>query len=189
MCRTLLLPLVVGAFALGLPFVRGHLAERDGRVAAFGGGREQLGLLQVEETSVPFTLYRPETHGRGEHSVVIFAADAHARHPRPLRLFAEATAIAGVTAVYLEPSEVPAEAAARLKRVLQHQALALHLDADSVWTWVEGQGLQPPAEPPCRQNRLAALAWLRQDVLNAGALVQRTLGWTLRAGCAAKGVL
>jgi GNAT superfamily N-acetyltransferase len=188
MCRTLLLPLVVGGLALGLPFARGHLAERDGRAAANGGASEEHGVLAVGETSVHFTLYRPERHGRAERSLVIFAADAHAKHPRPLRLFAEASATAGVTAIYLEPSALPAEAAARLKRVLQHQAQALHLDAASVWTWVEGQGLGAPVQTPCTANRLAATAaWLRRDV--ASALVHRTLDWTLRAGCSVKSVL
>lgn len=190
MCRTLLLPLVVGGLALGLPFVRGHLAERDGRAAAFGGGTEERGALAVRGTAVHFTFYRPEAKAEGERSLLIFAADAHASHPRPVRLFAEATAATGIAAVYLEPSEAPAEAAARLKHVLQHQGSALSIDADSVWTWVEGQGLESPVDAPCSQNRLAAaFSWLRRDVLDTHALVRRTLDWTLRAGCTATGVL
>jgi hypothetical protein len=190
MCRTLLLPLVVGGLALGLPFVRGHLAERDGRAAALGGGTETSGVLALGDRSVHFTLYRPGARGKSERSLVIFAADAHARHHRPLRLFAQASAAAGVTAVYLEPSEAPAEAAARLKGVLQRQGSALDIDAHAVWTWVEGQGLESPVDTPCSQHRLAeAVGRLRRDVLDPGALVRRTLDWTLRAGCSAKGVL
>lgn len=190
MGRTLLLSLVVGWLALGLPFVRGHRAECDRRAAAQGAPKEEHGVLVVRETSVPFTLFRPEAQRRGQRALVIFAADAHASHAKPWRLFAEATAMAGIPAVYLEPSATPGEAAARLKRVLQRQQAALHLEADAVWTWVEGEGLVPPAEAPCTQNRLAAaVAWLRNDVLDAGTLLQRTLGWTLHAGCSVKGVL
>jgi hypothetical protein len=190
MCRTLLLPLVVGGLALGLPFVRGHLAERGGRAAAFGEGPEQPGALAVRGAAVHFTLYQPEAKQEGQHSLLIFAADAHASHSRSLRLFAQATAATGVAAVYLEPSEAPAEAAARLKHVLQRQGATLGIDADSVWTWVEGQGLESPVRAPCSQNRLAAsFSWLRHDVLDGNALVRRTLDWTLRAGCAAKDVL
>ena len=189
MCRTLLLPLVVCA-AFGLPFVRGHLAERDGRVAAFATASEQHGVLAVSDRAVPFTLYRAASTSSGPRSLLILAADAHAAVPKPWRLFAEASAAAGVTAVYLEPSEVPAEAAARLKRLMGRQGASLGVDGDSVWTWVEGRGLESPAEAPCHANRLsAAVAWLRQDVLNPGALVRRTLDWTLRAGCSAKGLL
>jgi hypothetical protein len=187
MCRTLLLPLVVGGLALGLPFVRGHLAERGGRVAAFGGGTEERGVLAVRGTAVHFTLYRPAAKPDGERPLLIFAADAHASRPRPLRLFAEASAATGLASVYVEPSEAPAEAAARLKHFLQRQGAALSIDADSVWTWVEGQGLDSPVDAPCSQNRLAAaFSWLRRDLLDGNALVRRTLDWTLRAGCSAK---
>jgi hypothetical protein len=190
MCRTLLLPLVVGGLALGLPFVRGHLAERGGRAAAFEGGTEERGVLAVGGKSVHFTLFRPEAKTEGEQSLLIFAADARASHPRPLRLFAQATAATGMASVYLEPTEAPAEAAARLKHVLQRQGAALRFNADSVWTWVEGQGLDSPVETPCSQNRLAAaFSWLRRDVLDTHALLRRTLDWTLGAGCAAKGML
>ena len=89
MCRTLLLPLVVGGLALGLPFVRGHLAERDGRAAAFVEGTEEHGVLAVSGSTVHFTLYRPEVEAGGERSILIFAADARASHPRPVRLFAK----------------------------------------------------------------------------------------------------
>lgn len=190
MCRTLLLSLVVGGLALGLPFVRGHLAERDGRAAARRPMPEEHGVIAVGKTPVPFTLFRPNAQRRGQHALVIFAGDAHASHAKPWRLFAEATAIAGVPAVYLEPSDVPAEAAAHLKRVLQRQGAALHLEVDDVWTWVEGQGLQPPGEAPCSQTRLAAaVGWLRRDVLGTGTLLHRTLDWTLHAGCSVKSVL
>jgi hypothetical protein len=77
-----------------------------------------------------------------------------------------------------------------LKRALQRQGAALDLEVDTVWTWVEGEGLQPPAQPPCSQTRLAAaVGWLRRDVLNAGTLLHRTLDWTLHAGCSVKGLL
>ncbi len=190
MCRTLLLPLVVGGLALGLPFVRGHLAERDGRAAAFGGGTEEHGVLAVAGSAVHFTLYRPEAEAEGERSILIFAADARASHPRPVQLFAEATAATGMASAYLEPSAAPAEAAARLKHVLQRQGTRLHVDADAIWTWVEGQGLESPVDTPCSQNRLAAaLSWLRRDLLSPSVLVRRTLDWTLRTGCSAKHLL
>jgi hypothetical protein len=190
MCRTLLLPLVVGGLALGLPFVRGHLAERDGRAAAFVEGTEEHGVLAVSGSAVHFTLYRPKAEAGGERSILIFAADARARHPRPVQLFAQATAATGVASAYLEPSDAPAEAAARLKHVLQRQGSRLHVDSDAIWTWVEGQGLESPVDGPCKQNRLAAaLSWLQRDILNPGVLVRRTLDWTLRAGCSAKHLL
>jgi len=189
MCRTLLLPLVICA-AFGLPFVRGHLAERDGRVAALGGAPEEHGVLRVSEEAVHFTLYRPEATGEGNRALLIFAADARATSPKPLRLFAEASAAAGVAAVYLEPSEAPAEAATRLKHLLARQGAKLGLAGAAVWTWVEGQGLESPVDAPCVQSRTAAVvAWLRQDMLSPAALVRRTLDWTLRSGCSAKGRL
>jgi hypothetical protein len=189
MCRTLLLPLVVFA-AFGLPFVRGHFAERDGRVAAVVTAQEQHGVLAVSDEAVPFTLYKATARSSGPHSLLILAADAHAAVPKPWRLFAEASAAAGVTAIYLEPSEAPAEAATRMKHLLGRQGASLGLDGDSVWTWVEGQGLQSPDDAPCHANRLsAAVAWLRHDVLSPGALVRRTIDWTLRAGCSANGLL
>jgi hypothetical protein len=188
MCRTLLLSLVVGGLALGLPFVRGHLAERDGRAAAKGTVPEEHGLIAVGRTSVPFTLFRPER--QGQHALMIFAGDARAGHAKRWRLFAEATAISGVPAVYLEPSDRPGEAAAHLARALQRQGAALHLEVDTVWTWVEGEGLQAPTQAPCGQTRLAAaVGWLRRDVLNSGTLLHRTLDWTLHAGCSVKGLL
>jgi len=125
MCRTLLLPLVVGGLALGLPFGRGHLAERDGRAAASGNALADSGVLAVSDRAVHFTLYWPDAEPLGERPLVIFAADAQATHPPPLRLFARAAATAGVAAVYLEPTPTPAEAAARLQGVLQRQASAL----------------------------------------------------------------
>jgi hypothetical protein len=190
MCRTLLLPLVVGGLALGLPCVRGHLAERDGRAAAFVESTEEHGVLVVSGSAVHFTLYRPQAKAGGERSILIFAADARATHPHPVRLFAEATAATGMASAYLEPSDAPAEAAARLKHVLQRQGTRLHVDSDAIWTWVEGQGLETPADAPCRQNRLAAaLSWLQRDLLSPGVLVRRTLDWTLRAGCSAKHLL
>jgi hypothetical protein len=189
MCRTLLFPLVVCA-AFGLPFVRGHLAEGDGGVAAFDQASEQHGVLAVSDKAVPFTLYRAAAASSHPSSLLILAANSHAAWPKPWRLLAEASAAAGVTSVYLEPSAVPAEAAARLKRLLGRQGAILGVDGGSVWTWVEGRGLQSPADAPCRANRLtAAVAWLRHDVLNPGALVRRTLDWTLRAGCSATGLL
>jgi hypothetical protein len=189
MCRTLLLPLVVCA-AFGLPFVRGHLAERDGRVAALGRGPEEHGVLLVRDETVHFTFYRPEATGEGSRALLIFAADAHATSPKPLRLFAEASAAAGVAAVYLEPSESPGEAAVRLKHLLQRQGAKLGMAGAAVWTWAEGQGLESPVDAPCVQNRAAAaVAWLRRDMLSPTALMRRTLDWTLGAGCSAKGRL
>jgi hypothetical protein len=185
MCRTLLLPLVVGGLALGLPFVRGHLAERDGRVAARGEALEEAGVLAVPDARVRFTLYWPDAEPLGTRSLVIFAADARATHPRPLRLFARAAAAAGVAAVYLEPTEAPAEIAARLRGVLLRQASPLGMEGASVFMWVEGTGFHGPLESPCSQSgRLAAaVAWLKQDALDTSHLVQRVLAGTLGAGC------
>jgi hypothetical protein len=138
MCRTLLLPLVVVGLALGLPFVRDLGAGGDGRVSASLNTPEGSGLLVVSDAVVPFTVFWPKGTLRGGRPVVIFAADAQARRPLPLRQLARAAAAAGVAAVYIAPSEAPDEAARRLTHVLSHQAAAFDVDADSVFTWVEG---------------------------------------------------
>ncbi len=190
MCRTLLLPLVVGGFALGLPFGRSHLAERDGRAAASGNALADTGVLAVGDSAVRFTLYWPDAEPLGDRPLVIFAADALAAHPRPLRLFAQAAAATGgVAAVYLEPTPTPAQAALRLQGVLQRQASSLGIDADAVWTWVEGKGLRGTFDPPCTKGHplAAAVAWLRQDVVDTGRpLVRWALDRTLGVGCSLK---
>jgi hypothetical protein len=186
MCRTLLLSLVIGGLALGLPFVRSHLAERDGRVAARGGALEEEGVLAVSGAPVRFTLYWPDAEPLGTRPMVIFAADARAAHPRPLRLFAAGAAAAGVAAVYLEPTETPAEVAARLRGLFLRQASPLGMDGAPVLVWVEGMGFHAPLDAPCSQkSRLsAAVAWLKHDVLDTGHIVQRALVSTF-GGCRA----
>lgn len=191
MCRTLLLPLVVGGLSLGLPFGRGHLAERDGRAAAVGSAVVDSGVLAVSDTAVRFTFYWPEAEPLGERALVIFAADAQAAHPRPLRLFARAAAAAGVPAVYLEPTGAPVQTAARLQSVLQRQASTLGIDADAVYTWVEGKGLRRTLDAPCTAGNplAAAMAWLGRDVTETAPLVRWTLDRALGTGCALKGRL
>lgn len=189
MCRTLLLPLVVGGLALGLPFVRGHRPEHGGRAAAFVSARSETGVLALPEAEARFTLYWPETETRGTRPLIIFAADARAQAPRPLRLFAQAAATAGVASVYLEPTRAPADAAARLKGVLQRQAVFFDIDEDGVVTWVEGEGFQGPAAP-CRQTRLAAaVGGLERAFEEKASLFRWALGQTLSAACLVRGNL
>jgi len=184
MCRTLLLPLVVDGLALGLPFVRGHRPEHGGRAAAFVSARSETGALALPEAEARFTLYWPETETRGTRPLIIFAADARAQTPRPLRLFAQAAATAGVASVYLEPTRAPADAAARLKGVLQRQAVFFDIDGDAVVTWVEGEGFHGPDTAPCSQNRLAAaVGRLERGVEEKASLLRWALGRTLSAAC------
>jgi len=188
MCRTLLLSLVVAGLALGLPFARERLAERGGRVAARGAALEETGVLAVSDAPVHFTLFWPDAEPLGKRPLVIFAADAHAKHPKPLRLFAEAAAAAGVAAVYLEPSPAPAETASRLQAVFRRQAPAFGMEGATVWTWVEGKGFSGSLERPCSQKgrMSAAVDWLREDVQGTGQRVLRAFAVTFGPGCTLK---
>ena len=185
MCRTLLLPLVVGGLALGLPFGRGHLVERDGRAAASGNSLADTGVLAVADAAVRFTVYWPDAEPLGARPLVIFAADAEAENPRPLRLFARAAAATGVAAVYVEPTPEPAETAARLQGVLQRQASILGIDADAVFTWVEGKGLRGSEETPCSHGHplASAVTWLTRDLVDRAPVVRWALDRTLGMGC------
>jgi hypothetical protein len=184
MCRTLLLPLVVVGLALGLPFVRGHGTEHGGRAADFVSAQAEEGVLTLKDAEAHFTFFWPVAETEGARPLVIFAADAHATRPRPLRLFAEAAALAGVAAVYVGPTESPVDAAAGLKSVLRRQAVPLGIDADVIVTWVEGQGFSTPEATPCSQNRLAlAVGFLERNVADRASLVRWALGRTLDAAC------
>jgi hypothetical protein len=151
---------------------------------------EDSGLLLLSEGTARFTLYRPEAEAHRHRTLVILAADAQAAHPHPLRLLAEALAGSGLTTVYVEPTNRPAEAAARLKAVLRRQADKLGIDTESIYSWVEGSGLGGPAESPCRNRRLlqASLAWLTHDVHARSPLVQRAFDWAVGGvGCSPLG--
>ncbi|MGO9831485.1 MAG: hypothetical protein ACLPJH_15200 [Myxococcaceae bacterium] len=174
MPRLLLLVFALGALAFGLPSLH-HLSVQRGESA-----RENAGLVATSAGQVPFTLYWPD----GAHNVrtlVVFAADARAQRPQPLRLLAEATAATGVAAVYLAPSEAPDEAAVRLKALLERHAAGFGLKGVRVWTWVEGQPLGTPATSPCSQRHplLAAVHWLGAG----GPLLQTALELALNRGC------
>jgi hypothetical protein len=187
MCRTLLLPLVVVGLALGLPFVRGHGTEHGLRAADFVSAQSDEGVLTLPDAEAHFTLFWPVAEEGGSRPLVIFAADARAAHPRPLRRFAEAAALAGVTAVYLAPTEAPADAAARLKGVLHRQAAPLGIDADAIVTWVEGEGFVGPEASPCSHNPLAlAFGRLERDVADRAGLLHWALDRTLSAACLVK---
>jgi hypothetical protein len=176
----LLLLLAFGVLAFGLPTVSRVLQAAN---APATSAPQEEGFITTSEGPVHFTLYWPTT-ARSTRTLVILAADARAAHPRPLRLAAKAAAAAGFAAVYLEPSQAPGEAAARLKGLLQRHAATLGLDTASVWTWVEGRRLSAPA---CGQgNRgspLAALGRLGGRLGEPGALLRTTLELLTRSGC------
>ena len=127
-------------------------------------------------------------------ALVIFAADANAARPRPLRDWARAAAASGVAAAYLEPSAAPEEAAERLRTVLEHHAELLGLDRGAVWTWVEGVGMKrqhaPPPSAPCgRAGTLADMvARAEQEISGAGRLVQRAIDFTMKPRCQLAGM-
>jgi len=178
MSRPLVLGLCVGALALS-GVAAGRLL---GSWLPPGGASavEDQGVLEVGSASVHFTVYWPADGMDELRELVIFAADAHAAHPRPLREWARAAAASGVAAAYLEPSETPEEAAARLKAVLARHAEKVGLDGATVWTWAEGgrmQGPRPAPTSPCgRRHGLAAVvAGAERELMLAGATLQRML--------------
>jgi|GEM_PF-6460777 len=173
----LLLPVAFAVLAFGLPTLsRGWHA----RTATGASDAEESGVLTTAEGAVHFTLYRPTTD-RSTRTLVILAADARAPHPRPLRVAARAAAAAGFAAVYVEPSQAPAQAAARLKGLLQRHAATLGLDTASVWTWVEGRHVAPPT---CsRGTPLATLARLGQHVEAPAVFLRTALGLLGGSGC------
>jgi hypothetical protein len=194
MHRPFLLALAVGALALGGLAIRQHLVGYHETAAATQLPLESTGMLTLDEQAVHFTLYWPEEDDGPVGALVIFAADAHAAHPRPLRDWARAAAASGVAAAYLEPSGAPEEAAERLRAVLEHHAELLGLDRGAVWTWVEGTGLKhqpaPPPSAPCgRVGTLAdVVARAEREIAGAGVLVRRAIDFTFNTRCQLAGM-
>jgi len=186
MRRSLLLSLLLGVVALALPAMRHQRLPHWPSFPA-PGQREESGVVALSQGSAHFTLYWPKGDSRSVRKLVIFAADARSKHPRPLRLFAQAAAATGVAALYVEPTPAPAEAAARLKAVLRRQADKLGLDSAAVYTWVEGTGFGSPEEGPCQPHGLlrASLAWLTHDLASTSGLVLRAFNRAANAGCSA----
>ncbi|HXX31148.1 MAG TPA: hypothetical protein VEJ89_10570 [Myxococcaceae bacterium] len=190
MSRPLVLGLFAGALALGAGMA-GWLLSGDAACTRGPAVLESEGLLEAQGgPRVLFTLYRPAGDGERARSLVIFAADARAEHPRPLREWARAAAASGVVAAYLEPSDAPEEAAGRLRTALGRHAEALGIDAEALWTWAEGGRLQgpPPAPAPCgwRSGLAAAVARAERKLTLAGSALQHTL--EARAGCPLAGL-
>ncbi len=182
----LLLPLAFVALALGVPTL-GRLIQNC--TAPTASARADDGILTTSDGPVHFTLYWP-TAARSARTLVILAADARAPHPRPLRFAAQAAAAAGLAAVYLEPSQAPGEAAARLKGLLQRHAASLGLDTPTVWTWVEGRRV---SAPPCGRislgTPLAALGRLGPHLSAPGALLRTAFEALSHSGCSVAGNL
>jgi hypothetical protein len=180
MRRRLLVPVALSVLALGATLA---LAHSRGTPPAEALSLEDTGTLAVKDTTVAFTLYWPADASVAQPALFIFASDARATHPRPLRDWARAAAAHGVAAVYLEPTLDPAEAAARLQGVLSRHARTLGLDADAIWTWVEGSpprsGAQRP-RPRCGRRGLLS-GWVAeggQRLAVAEALLERALKTT-----------
>lgn len=192
MSRPLVLGLFVGALALG-GVAAGRLVG-PWLSSAGTAALEDHGVLEVGSASVHFTLYWPADGADELRELVIFAADAHAAHPRPLREWARAAATSGVAAAYLEASDAPEEAAARLKEVLARHAEKIGMDGATVWTWAEGgrmQGPRPAPSSPCgRRHGLAAVvAGAERELMVAGAALQRVLeASAARARCPLAGL-
>ncbi len=145
---------------------------------------EESGVVNTSEGPVRFTLYWPRVPGNAR-TLVIVAADVRAAYPRPLRLLAQAAATSGFPTVYLEPSEAPAEAAARLKALLERHGGVFGLDAAAVWTYVEGKHFAP-ATPRCSRHTPLArtLRWLGQGLGAPSARARTVLELASGAGCA-----
>jgi hypothetical protein len=191
MRRPLLLALFAGALAAGgTALAWQRLAGRTGAPGAEDRSLEGTALLALSEASVHFTLYWPEQEeGSPPPALVIFASDANADHPRPLRAWARAAARSGVAAAYLEPTDDPVAAAEQLKTVLERHAETLGIDGRALWTWAEGQGLRGrarPSHPPCGRNDGVfgvMVAQAERRLASAGHAVQRAFDFTVRSRC------
>ena len=193
MSRLLVLGLCVGVLALS-GVLAGRLLGAWQPMGVGPAALEDQGVLDMDATSVHFTVYWPSDASADLRELVIFAADAHAAHPRPLRAWARAAAASGVAAAYLEPSDVPEEAAARLKAVLVRHAEAIGIDGAAVWTWAEGARMQGPARAPSapcgRRGGLAmVVAGAERELMRAGNVLQYVLDASAsRARCPLAGL-
>jgi hypothetical protein len=172
--------LLVLALALSATLALGYGTAPRERAQPGAEPLQDTGTLALKDTTVPFTFYWPADASVAQPTVLIFASDARASHPRPLRAWARAAAANGVAAVYLEPSADPEEAAARLQAVLARHARTLGLDGDAIWTWVEGKAPHAPAKvPPVRCGRRGLLSALvaegGQRLAAAEAFLHRAL--------------